>query len=147
MKDKENEFIPNGIQIIKAVECEFCTSYEDTLQCPTCHELLWQTAVNAVKIREDYRKKEGEERPFDTGDIRFLPPITWITDRPTEDEKLGFDFHLLDDTVQANREIICRYCHIATPKAFPMCQSCDRSLESNVSRSVRNDIIRMFLRA
>lgn len=147
MKDKENEFIPNGIQIIKAVECEFCTSYEDTLQCPTCHELLWQTAVNAVKIREDYRKKEGEERPFDTGDIRFLPPITWITDRPTEDEKLGFDFHLLDDTVQANREVICKYCHIATPKAFPMCQSCDRSLESNVSRSVRNDIIRMFLRA
>ena len=144
MKDKENEFIPNGIQIIKAVECDFCTQYEDTLQCPTCVELLWRTTVNAVKMREDYRKKEGEERPFDTGDIRFLPPITWITDRPTEDEKLGFDFHLLDDTVQANREVICKYCHIATPKAFPMCQSCDRSLESNVSISLHNEITRVF---
>ena len=147
MKDKENEFIPNGIQIIKAVECDFCTSYEDTLQCPTCYDLMWETTVNSVKAREDYRKGEGEERPFDTGDSRFLAPITWLTDRPTEDEKLGFDFALLDDSVQASREVICRYCHIATPKDFPMCQSCDRTLESNVSRSVRNDIIRMFLRA
>jgi hypothetical protein len=144
MKDKENEFIPNGIQIIKAGECDFCTSYEDTLQCPTCYDLMWQTVVNSVKAREDYRKKEGEERPFDTGDIRFLPPIPWITDRPTEDEKLGFDFHLLDDIVQANREVICKYCHIATPKNFPMCQSCDRSLESNVSISLHNEITRVY---
>jgi hypothetical protein len=144
MKEKDGQFIPTGIQIIKAQECEFCTSYEDTLQCPTCYDLMWETTVNSVKAREDYRKNEGEERPFDTGDSRFLPPITWLTDRPTEDEKLGFDFALLDDSVQASREVICRYCHIATPKAYPMCQSCDRSLECNVSISLHNEITRIF---
>ena len=154
MKDKENEFIPNGIHIeytpqldldrvSKAEECEFCESYEDTLTCPTCYDLLWATTNGAYKAREDDRKKEGEERAFDTGDDRCLPPITWITDRPTENEKLGFNFELLDDPTQTKRETICTYCHMASPKMYPLCQSCDKPLGA-VSISLHKEIARFF---
>lgn len=154
MKDKENEFIPNGIHIqhipqldldrvSKAEECEFCTSYEDTLQCPTCYDLVWSTTNNAYKLQEEWRKKEGKETPFDTGDDRYLPPITWITDRPTENEKLGFNFELLDDSTQTKRETICTYCHIASPKIYPLCQLCDKPL-STVSISLHKEITKFF---
>jgi hypothetical protein len=154
MKDNDYQFIPNGIHIeyipqldldrvSKATECEFCTSYEDTIQCPTCYDVLWATTDNAYKSREDDRKKEGEERPFDTGDDRCIPPISWLVDRPTETEKLGFNFELLDDSTQTKREIICRNCYIASPKHNPICQSCDRSLEY-VSASLNKEIERFF---
>jgi len=154
MKDKENEFIPNGIHIeyipqldldrvSKATECEFCTSYEDTIQCPTCYDLVWATTDNAYKLQEEWRKNEGKEIPFDTGDDRCLPPITWITDRPTETEKLGFNFELLDDSTQTKREIVCRNCYIASPRHNPICQSCDRSLKY-VSASLNKEIERFF---
>lgn len=38
----------------------------------------------------------------------------------------------IDDYTQSQREVICQTCNLATPKHFPMCQSCDSSLESNV---------------
>lgn len=65
----------------------------------------------------DWTDREGE----------FKLPIVLLQDGGELD-----NIWSLDDYTQAKREVICATCNMTTPKHFPMCQSCDTSLENNV---------------
>ena len=38
----------------------------------------------------------------------------------------------LEDYAQSQRETLCQWCHLFTPKLFNDCQSCDKPLEHNL---------------
>jgi len=57
----------------------------------------------------------------------FLPPIVQLIDGGELD-----NLWELQDETQRNREQVCQWCHLLTPKMFNDCQSCDKPLESNV---------------
>lgn len=57
----------------------------------------------------------------------FANPVTQLIDGGTHDELWE-----LDDERQRAREVQCPWCNILTPKLYNDCQTCDRTLESNV---------------
>ena len=57
----------------------------------------------------------------------YLQPVTNLTDGGELD-----NLWELDDLTQRERETVCHWCHLLTPKQFNDCQACDKPLEYNV---------------
>jgi hypothetical protein len=62
-------------------------------------------------------------------DGEILEPVVNLSDRLSMDESLGFSFEMVYIT---DKETVCRQCHMATPRMYNDCQTCDSPLESNV---------------
>lgn len=58
----------------------------------------------------------------------FSAPIVQLIDGGEHEE-----YWELDDYTQRQRETVCQWCNILTPKMFNDCQSCDKPLENNLS--------------
>ena len=76
-----------------------------------------QWLVDTEPSGHDWTDREGE----------FKLPIVLLQDGGELD-----NLWALDDYTQSQREVICQTCHLATPKMFNQCQSCDSVLEHNV---------------
>lgn len=59
----------------------------------------------------------------------LLDPVVQLSDRLTEEERLGFKFEMV---YLDSNEIICKCCHMVSPRLFNDCQSCGSPLELNV---------------
>ena len=68
-------------------------------------------------------------------DDEFKEPIVLLQDGGVYEELWE-----LDDMRQSAREVECHWCHILTPKLYNDCQSCDKPLEHNVSKSLMDEI-------
>jgi hypothetical protein len=84
-----------------------------------------QWLVNTEPSGHDWTDKEGE----------FKLPIVLLQDGGVYEELWE-----LEDMRQRSRETECQWCHMMTVKIYNDCQSCDKPLEHNVSKSLMNEI-------
>ena len=124
-----------------ATQCNACLMLES--KCSECREVSEAKASNlAWQLVDDgndsYRyglmyipllKLSGDPSGHDWTDRdgEFLPPIHLISDGGELD-----NLWELEDQTQRNREVVCHWCQLLTPKAFNDCQVCDKPLEANV---------------
>lgn len=59
----------------------------------------------------------------------FIDPVVNLSDRLSEEQRLGFNFEMVYIT---RDEIICKCCHMVSPRMFNDCQNCGIPLEVNV---------------
>ena len=80
-----------------------------------------------VYIAEYDDQPSGHEWTNREGEM--LPPVVNLSDRLSEEQRLGFNFEMVYIT---RDEIICKYCHMVSPRMFNDCQCCGTTLELNV---------------
>jgi hypothetical protein len=100
-----------------------------------------QTYIRPARKKAVMFEKWDDDNPFrlvelsvqfideDEPQIRheFLPPIAQLMDGGVYEELWE-----LEDYTQRQRERVCQWCNILTPKIFNDCQSCDKPLENNL---------------
>lgn len=90
-------------------------AYESASEGNLMYKSQW--LVNTEPSGHDWTDREEE----------YKLPIVFLQDGGELD-----NLWALDDYTQSQREVICQACHLATPKMFNQCQSCDNVLEHNV---------------
>ena len=90
-------------------------AYESASEGNLIYKSQW--LVQTEPSGHDWTDREGE----------FKLPIVFLQDGGELD-----NLWELQDETQRNREQVCQWCHLLTPKMFNDCQSCDKPLESNV---------------
>lgn len=81
---------------------------------------IWDDQCHLVEISVKFVD------PTEAYDLRheFLPPIVQLVDGGELD-----NLWELQDETQSARERECKWCHLLTPKMFPICTSCDNPQE------------------
>lgn len=90
---------------------------------PSGHDWIASQTV----IRET-RNEQGERESYVLR-LEYTEPIVQLADGGVLDELWE-----LDDWVQKQREVKCKWCNLMTPKQFNDCQDCDKPLELNIAR-------------
>ena len=119
-----------------ATSCLLCISLDS--KCDDCKEvsearqtdMAWEIVDEGNLIYQhtlSFNRKEPSGHDWTDREGEFTEPIVKIQDGGEVD-----NLWELDDMRQAEREQLCFWCQMLTPKMYNDCQSCDRPLERNV---------------
>lgn len=88
------------------------------------YDAVYDKKVYIADFDDQVSGHEWTNRP---GEI--IDPVVNLTDRLTEEERLGFRFEMV---YLSRDETICKCCHMVSPRMYNDCQSCGTTLELNV---------------
>ena len=119
-----------------------------TTQCFDCMQLD-DVCDNCLELREA-RDSAIAHEIVDEGNLQYKTPLSWLTEMPSGHDWTDRDGEFkhptvslqdggvldnlweLEDYTQRQRETLCQWCHLLTPKMFNDCQVCDKPLEHNL---------------
>ena len=119
-----------------------------TTQCFDCMQLD-DVCDNCLELREARDSVIAHEM-VDEGNLQYKTPLSWLTEMPSGHEWTERDGEFkqptvnlqdggvldnlweLEDYTQRQRETLCQWCNLLTPKMFNDCQVCDEPLEHNL---------------
>jgi len=119
-----------------------------TNQCYDCMQL--DSKCMNCEDQQEARDSAIAHDIVDEGNNQYRIPLSWLRDEPTghnwteregeylmpivllQDGGVHEEYWELDDYTQRQRERVCQWCNILTPKLFNDCQSCDKPLENNL---------------
>ena len=105
--------------------CQSCQEDKEAKGAQVAYELVDEGNLQYKHIWINITEPSGHDWTEREGEYRL--PIVFLQDGGIHEE-----YWELDDYAQRQRETVCQWCNILTPKLFNDCQSCDKPLENNL---------------